>query len=134
MESEREEWPTLPGNSELEVENAMKEKRKSDPNVTHALLTSSISLGNIKDIIDIEIFSDKGKLMRTFAWVLRFIKNVKSAANKESLNKEAIISVLEMNSAEKKVIRFIKNECFKNEIDYLMNTDTAISRKRLPCM
>ena len=130
LKENRETWPEPPGNSELEIEKAMIEKLKNQPEVTHTILTQSDV--DMKEIIKIERFSSKGKLVRTFAWVLRFINNMKSIITNKKLNKDEIVSATECRYAETTLTQLIQSECFKNEIDYLLSDDESKKRKRVP--
>ena len=118
-----EMWPEFPGNSELEIENAMSEKLKSQPEITHAMVTQTRV--SIKDILELERCSSKGRLVRSFALVLRFIENVKSSVSKRELTKDEIVSGTECKYLETKLIQFIQNEYFKNEIKYLLSNDES---------
>ena len=60
------EWPKAPIGSELETEVAMKEKLKTEPNITHAMVVSERgSQPHIEKVVDLERFSDKGNGMGT---------------------------------------------------------------------
>ena len=112
-----ENWPKSPSGSKLESESAMKEKLKNDPKITHSMLVSDISSQpRIDKILDLSRFSTKGKLLRTIAWVMRFVSNLKSAREKSQLNKEEQVSVSEANNAENCLIRSIQSEAFSSEI------------------
>ena len=121
-----ENWPKSPSGSELESESAMKEKLKNDPKITHSMLVSDISSQpRIDKILDLSRFSTKGKLLRTIAWVMRFVSNLKSAREKSQLNKEEQVSVSEANNAENCLIRSIQSEAFSSEIAYLDSKSTT---------
>ena len=126
------EWPKAPIGSELETEVAMKEKLKTEPNITHAMVVSERgSQPHIEKVVDLERFSDKGKLLRTMAWVLRFVSNLKRYVNKEELNKEKLVSVTEINAAEIMLVRSIQGESFADEINYLLSSPAG--KKHIKC-
>lgn len=126
------EWPKAPCGSELEIEVAMKEKLKTEPNITHAMVTSERgSQPHIEKVVELERFSDKGKLLRTMAWVVRFVSNLKRSVNKEELNKEKMVSVTEINAAEIILVRSIQGEFFPNEISYLLTSPAG--KKHIKC-
>ena len=110
-------------NNELEIKDAMEENVKVEPNITHAMVISRSNKGNqVNNVFDISRFSTRGKLLRTLAWVHRFIDNLKLAVNKKSLNKECIISVTEFNNAETKFTKSIQGVAFNKEIEYLQSS------------
>ena len=61
LNEDEKEWPTFPENNDQN--KAMKEKMKHDPIITHILLSGS----KTKEMIDIDRFSNKNKLVQTFA-------------------------------------------------------------------
>ena len=110
LKGDPKDWPTFPEDNDQS--DAMKEKLKNSPLITHAMFSGS----KTKDIIDMDRFSNKNKLVRTFAWVWRFISNMRNKGTKDC---ESKLSLLEIENAEKKLIRIIQNEAFENEINYL---------------
>ena len=72
--------------------------------------------GTVMNIVDIERFNSKGKLLRTLAWVLRFVDNAKAAINKKSMDKEEIVSTDEVSAVEIKVIWAIQSQHCESEI------------------
>ena len=116
-----------PRNSELEIEKAM---TKNHPEFTDNVLAQTDV--DMKDTIKIERFSSKGMLVRTFAWVLRFINNMKSNIMNKKLSKDATVCVSEWRYAETKLTQLIQSECFKDEINYLHSNDDSKKRKRIP--
>ena len=67
----------------------MKEKAKSDPQITGSILISSNKPTMSADgIVEIERFSRIDKLLRCILSVFRFISNCKSAIRKSELNLE----------------------------------------------
>eukprot|EP00795_Rhopilema_esculentum_P001251 gene1251-biopygen9956 len=59
LKLEPQEWPKSPNGSELVVEEALQERVKQGPIITHAIFTSK---GKFEELIDIMRFNDKGKL------------------------------------------------------------------------
>ena len=110
LKEDEKEWPTFPENNDQN--EAMKEKMKHDPIITHVMLSGS----KTKEIIDIDRFSNKNKLVRTFAWVLRFLTNLR---NKGEKHHNSNLSMSEIENAEKKLIAIIQGEAFEREIKYL---------------
>ena len=102
------EWPKSPCGEELETEIAMKEKAKSDPQITRSMLISSNKpTMNVDEIVEIDRFSQKDKLLRCIGWALRFISNCKSAIRKSEVNLEPNLNVSEVEGAETALIRSI---------------------------
>ena len=127
------DWPKTPCNTELETNVAMKEKLKVEPHITHAMFSKATEAkNNWSKVIEIERFSDKGKLLRTIAWVYRFINNAKSAIKQETVNKEAVLSVSEINSAENALVKFIQMKNFETEIKYLLLSPSARNNVKTP--
>ena len=127
------DWPKTPCNTELETNVAMKEKLKVEPHITHAMFSKATEAKhNWSKVIELERFSDKGKLLRTIAWVYRFINNAKSAIKQETVNKEAVLSVSEINSAENALVKFIQMENFETEIKYLLLSPSARNNVKTP--
>ena len=86
---------------------------------THAL---SVNEKENYEIIAIERFSSKTKLLRTMAWVLRFIAKLKAKVSKSNLNIEHESDTLtssEIEHAEKTILKQVQNESFVEEIEYL---------------
>ena len=127
------EWPKSPCGEELETEIAMKEKAKSDPQITRSMLISSNKpTMNVDEIVEIDRFSQKDKLLRCIGWVLRFISNCKSAIRKSELNLEPNLNVSEVEGAETALIRSIQSESFANEINYLSRTESIRKTMKAP--
>ena len=127
------EWPKTPCNTELETNAAMKEKIKVEPHITHAMF-SKVTEAKSKwsRVIELERFSDKVKLLRTIAWVYRFINNAKSAIKQEKVNDDAVLNVSEINSAENTLVKFIQMENFETEIRYLLLSPSARNNAKTP--
>ena len=76
-------------------------------------------MGSVTNIIDLQRFSSKRRLVRTIAWVLRFVHNVKSALSNKDVNIEKELRVNEIESAERMIIRAIQRTEFKDEVQFL---------------
>ena len=127
------DWPKTPCNNELETNVAMKEKIKVEPNITHAIFAKATeSKSNWSKVIELERFSDKGKLLRTIAWVYRFINNAKSAIKQETVNNDEVLSVSEINSAENAIVKFIQMENFEAEIKYMLLSPSVRNKVKTP--
>ena len=122
LKQEYSNWPKSPTENELaDNDIALKEKVKHEPNITHAM---SISENDMKYIIDIERFGNKRKLLRSLAWVMRFVENLKGAVKGKTPCKEANLTAEEMQNAEHILIRSIQRQAFSAELKYL-NLDKA---------
>ena len=88
LKLDQSEWPRAPTEAELrEIDTAMKEKLKHEPTITHAMLAREKEVPiQVNKICDLSRFSSKGKLLRSMAWVLRFVDNVKCKVNCKDTN------------------------------------------------
>ena len=116
------EWPSQQESSSNAINDsiALQEKVKLEPNVTHVL--SGMKGSNIENVICFETFSTQGKLLRVFAWVQRFVSNLKATLNHQKVNKENQLTAPEISNSEVTLIHFIQSEAFKKEIEYLRST------------
>jgi len=122
-------WPKSPTENELaDNDIALKEKVKHEPNFTHAMSISEIDK---QYIIDMKHFGNKRKLLRSFAWVMRFIENLKDAVKGKNPCKEANLTAEEMQNAEHILIRSIQRNAFSAELEYL-KSDKASNNKLKP--
>ena len=78
----------------------------------------------LHQIIDITRYSKLAHLYRTTAYVLRFINNTRKASQKEN----GVITVTELNTAQKLWIKSAQEQVFANELVDLKSKST----KRLP--
>ena len=120
LKSQQCDWPGQKTEDELGSKDAMEEKVKYEPTVTHAMI-SAATKAQLSNVFEMSRFSSKGKLLRTLAWVLRFIKNLKSVVIKKPLNLERQVSATETEDAEKMLIRSIQGDTFRQEIEYLQS-------------
>ena len=82
----------------------------------------SINENEKTQIVSVERFSSKTKLIRTVAWVLRFIRKLKEKISKSNANVyEEPFDSEEISRAEKIVLQQIQKEMFSEEIKYLRN-------------
>ena len=122
-------WPSALVPNEFESKEALAEKVKIDPNITHVMVNSEKRESELCDVIDISRYSSKDKLLRIVSWVLRFIQNLKSAINNTPLNKENMVSASEIGNAEFRIIRSIQSQAFKPELAYLLTLDNKTNKK-----
>ena len=112
------EWPDQ--GSELNNFEVLGER---DPSITkevsHVFLSASEESYNVSNIIDFSRFSMKGKLVRTFAWVQRFVNNMMALIGKESPTEGANLDTEEMVQSEIILIRDIQRIAFLGELNYL---------------
>ena len=99
----------------IEESAAYSEEIKSPTQVTHAMVNIQDEMGSVTNIIDLQRFSSKRRLVRTISWVLRFVHNVKSALSNKDVNIEKELRVNEIESAERMIIRAIQRNEFKDE-------------------
>ena len=82
-------------------------------------------------IIDMKRFGNKWKLLRSLAWVMRFLDNLKDAVKGKNPCKEANLTAEEMQNAEYILIRSIQRNAFSAELKYL-KSDKASNNKLKP--
>lgn len=109
-------WPKE--GEELSVDT-IPEKRKQ---------TVIVTIVNYEPCINYTKFSSLNKLLRTTAYVLRFIHNVKCGKEKHKIG---IITVEEINQAKLKIIKLVQTEEFKKEIAALRSTKKIPRSSRL---
>ena len=64
----------------------------------------------MEKVLHLKRFSSKGKLGRCIGWMLRSIAKLRCARKKHDINVELMLSVSEVQEAEKLLIRSIQNE------------------------
>ncbi|XP_065067415.1 uncharacterized protein LOC135692987, partial [Rhopilema esculentum] len=129
LKLEPQEWPKSPNGSELVVEEALQERVKQGPIITHAIFTSK---GKFEELIDIMRFNDKGKLVRSFGWVISFFSNLKSAVQGTEINRSEGLSAPEIQRAETVLIRSVQHESFSSEIKYLLSSESGKKGTKTP--
>ena len=112
---------------------ALEEKLKNEPTITHAMLSREKEVPmQVNKIIDINRFSRKGKLLRSIAWALRFVDNLKCKVNSKDNNTSKLVRTDELERAENLMIRSIQHKAFRKEISYLQNNTKGLSKARPP--
>ena len=123
-------WPRSPTENELAKNDiALKEKLKTDPSITYAMTVSEV---NMQRVLDTTRFSDKGKLLRSLAWAIRFITNMKGAINGTNLCKERHVTAEEVENAESLLVRSIQHNAFSEELKYLKCEATGKNKSKPP--
>ena len=115
------EWPTIDKCQVIEESAAYSEEIKTPVEITHAMVNMQDEIGSITNNVDLQRFSSKRKLIRTIAWVLRFAHNVKAALHKKPSVVEKEVSVNEIESAERLLIRDIQRHEFKEDVQFLLS-------------
>ena len=132
LQSHPENWPSVLPQNEFQTKEALEEKVKFEPKVTHVMVSTGTDPDvQLSNVFDISRFSSKGKLLRTFSWVLRFIQNLKSAVQKTQLNKSNMVSVSETNNAEMILIRSIQSRAYRKEIQFLLSSNNSDTKPPL---
>ena len=124
-----DKWPSAQIQSAFECSEALAEKVKAEPKVTHVMVNSGKGDNELSNVIDISRSSSKGKLLRTIAWVFRFVRNLRAAANNKRLNKENLLSASEIENAELHLIRSIQSHEFKAELNYLSSLGSKTTKR-----
>ena len=134
LKLEQSEWPRALTEAELgENDTALEEKLKNEPTIMHAMLSREKEVPiQVNKIIDVNRFSRKGKLLRSIAWALRFVDNLKCKVNSKDKNTNKQVSTDELERAKNLMIRSIQHEAFSKEISYLQNNATGLSKARPP--
>ena len=134
LQSDQGEWPKAPTKSDLEENNtALKERLKNEPLITHAMLTKEKENPvQIDKSIDLSRFKNKGKLLRSIAWVIRFVENLKRKVSDKETITENQVSTDEVEKAENILIRSIQLEAFSKEISYLQANSAGKNNAKPP--
>ena len=103
------EWPNQIPTSDIESNIALQEAAKNPKNVRHVVVSMQDNPFNVDNVIDTTRFSTKNKALRVIAWLRRFVNNLKSAGNHETLNKAAL-SAVEMQEPEITLSKSIQNQ------------------------
>ena len=121
----RSDWPdTCEIDDNMEAES---ELIKDAPAISHTFAIPDVQAApyKLQHCIDCKHFSSLNKLLRTTAYVIRFIKKLLAKVNTHGLitNKSEVASSLptveEINDAEEHWIKAIQAESFMTEIKYL---------------
>ena len=132
LKSSNEIWPSEPGNTEIDENEANVEVMKQKPPslITRSLtrVSKTVALPNIEVVIDCNRYSSKTRLLRKTARVIRFINDIRGCrlASGE-------LTVDELTAAEKLWVRSIQASSFKDEVRCLfrMNEKETILVKQL---
>ena len=116
MRQDPEHWPKTPPKQPSKNVLAESELVKNSPMLTHSLVNKSKI--EMKEIIDIGRFSSKLKLVRTMAYVFRFVTNLRS--QKKHVDQ---LTVNELERAERYIIKRVQSDYFPEEIAYLHETN-----------
>ena len=119
------EWPDEIFTGDGKYDEAFKEIVVNPPTLTFALSAKEEKGGKLSDILDINRFNSKGKLLRVLGWMFRFIENVKSKKKRTDIG----LTASELDTAENFVIGKIQSEQFGKELLFLDGARTPSSRK-----
>ena len=121
LRSPPSEWPTVDRGKVIEENAAYSEEIKSQIQVTHAMVNMQDEMSSVTNIIELQRFSSKRRLVRTIAWVLRFVHNVKAAVSSKKSDIDKELNVNEIETAERLLIRDIQRNEFKDELQFLLS-------------
>ena len=83
LKSSKENWPSEPGNTEIDENEANVEvmKPKAPSLITRSLtsMSETVASPNIEAVIDFHRYSSKTRLLRVTARVMRFINNIRGS-------------------------------------------------------
>ena len=119
------EWPQLESNQEVDPAVAAEEKVRIE--ATHVFVGKQATVDMETPLVSMERFSTKTRLLRVFAWVLRYVSNLKAIVNKEAL-KLCPLGGEELRCAENIVIREVQRECFLKEIEFIQSNSKVCSK------
>ena len=81
LQDSSDEWPASSHTNQIEEEEILQEAIKNEPIITHSMINSSLSNvtgGGICNTMNIDHYSNITRLLRVTAYVVRFIKNIKT--------------------------------------------------------
>eukprot|EP00795_Rhopilema_esculentum_P009997 gene9997-18624_t len=118
--SKAKEWPAQ-AFTESSSSAAAEERGSKQSEVTHVnLSTEGQQTSSVLNIIDINRFSSKGRLLRSLAWVHRFLNNLRSSVRKENLVLDQWVTADEISQAETVLIKGIQQQSFNSEIEFVI--------------
>lgn len=122
LKGEKEEWPDMPT---IHDDKSEEEIVKHIPVVTHALITQVQQQDTVKiqEILDINRFSSRRKLLRVTALVFKFINLLRRKDNQKSLSAD------DLQLADKVWTRSIQRSSFDDEYQALINQKTRESHR-----
>ena len=119
------EWPGEIFTGDGKYDEAFKEIVQNPPTLTFALSAKEKGDGKLSDILDINRFSSRGKLLRVLGYMFRFIDNIRSKKQRKDIS----LAASELDTAENFVIGKIQSEHFGKELAFLADTRTQSDRK-----
>ena len=119
------EWPQLDSNQEVDPAVAAEEKVRIE--ATHVFVGKQATVDMEILVISMDRFSTKTRLVRVYAWVLRFVTTLKAIVNKEAL-KLCPLGGKELRCADNVVIRDVERECFSKEIEFIQSNSKVCSK------
>ena len=115
LKSSKEKWPSEPGNTEIDENEANVEvmKPKAPSLITRSLtgVSETVASPNIEAVIDCHRYSSKTRLLRVTARVMRFINNIRGCRVASD-----DLTVDELKTAEKLWVSSIQASSFKDEV------------------
>ena len=112
-------WPAYFPHDNSKEREVYYEIVKNPPEVTFTMVSQNVDIDvSIGNVLDIERFSSKNKLIRTVAYVLKFIRNLHNSI-KGNGTFTGELSAEDLHEAENKIIRSIQFDAFGVEISYL---------------
>ena len=124
LKKSRDHWPENLSTSDVGQSVALEEQIKNLLSITYTLTSSTNPplKACVLRIIDIDRFGKKSRLIRTVAWVFRFIRNLRAKTYPviEKTNTE-ILNTSELRQAENLLIISVQDKTFTKELNYLMN-------------
>ncbi|XP_065051274.1 uncharacterized protein LOC135680947 [Rhopilema esculentum] len=111
-------WPSIDITDKEAHEIALKEEANNSHMITHTLSTSTDVL-SIQNLVNIERFGSKRKLLGTLAWVFRFVGNCKASLTNQTPDLNEELRNEEIERAEYKLLSYIQREEFSEEYEYL---------------
>ena len=119
------EWPHLESNQEGDPAVAAEEKVRIE--ATHVFVGKQATIDMETPLVSMERFSTKTRLLRVYAWVLRYVSNLKAIVKKEAL-KLCPLGGEELRCSENIVIREAQRECFSKEIEFIQSNSKVCSK------
>ena len=123
-------WPNMP--TRYDSSEAQEEQMKSPPEVIHSLptLTTAKDTLNLEDIIDINKYSSKLRLLKVTALVVKFVACLKPGPRRRALE----VTATELKEAECLWVQSIQRSTFTEEYRWLLAGDTVVYKSQLILM
>ena len=120
------EWPENSPSEQVNEEQILQEAVKNVPDVTHSLITTACDKFNPKvdQIIDIGRFSDRTKLIRVTAFVIKFINKLKNRTLENRKEEMEDLTTTELKDAENLWIHSVQASSFTDELSFLTRKDS----------